>query len=209
MAPTSPAADPRIHEHLWAPYVQDVELACASWTPLEDTALVLAHWAREVVFGTCGPSFVVPPGLPIWMGRGDGGHGRGFPQIDDRAEFAYLIPPDGEDWPVFKQAQATCVVLAAAREDLAEFRGALSPHAWDEAVACRYNAKLENVQWAIRNGRDPNRVTTPGPLALTDPATGRKVGDYGRDVLALRDGLRALFPTRFPAVLVTSQETPC
>lgn len=194
----SPATDPRLAERLWRPYVEDIALACLARVPAEDAGLVVAIWARETVFGHCGPSFVVPAGQPVWMGRGDGGHGRGFGQIDDRGPFAYLIPADGEEWPPFIQASCTCIVLARAREELADFRGALAPRAWDEAVACRYNAKLENVRWALRNGRDPNLVTTPGPHAPVDPATGRRLGDYGRDVLALRDGLRRLYPTTFP-----------
>jgi hypothetical protein len=196
MALPQPSQDPRLRWPLLQPYSGAVGFACAEFG--EDHALVLAIWARETTFGTCGPSFVVAPGQPIWMGRGDGGHGRGFPQIDDRGPWKHLIPPDGADWPVLDQARASCTVLAGARAELAAFRGAISERAWEEAVACRYNAALANVQWAIRNGRDPNLATTPGPYAAVDPATGKRLGDYGRDVLAMRDGLRALYPSTFP-----------
>lgn len=196
MAYPEPTADPRLRWPLLQPYSGTVGFAAKEFG--EDHALVLAIWARETTLGTCGPSFVVPPGQPIWMGRGDGGHGRGFPQIDDRGPWKHLIPPDGVEWSVLDQARATCTVLAGARVELAAFRGSLSPRAWEEAVACRYNAALANVVWAIRNGRNPNRVTTPGPHAPVDPETGKRVGDYGLDVIRLRDGLRALYPSTYP-----------
>jgi hypothetical protein len=173
--------------------VEDVALACAAREPREDTALLLAIWARETVFGTCAD--YEPKGL---QGKGDGGHGRGIGQIDDRGEFRYLIPEPGMPWSAFQQAEAGCVVLAQAREELADFRGAVSEHDWDVAVACRYNAKLENVRYCLRSGKDPNMVTTPGPIAKVDPATGRRLGDYGRDVISLRDQLRATWPETFP-----------
>lgn len=179
MAPTPPAQDHRLRETLWRPYVQDIALACLERTPHEDTALVVAIGLRETWLGTCVGYAPKGPG-----GRGDGGHGRGLFQIDDRGPWRHLIPPDGVEWTPFQQAQAACTVLAGARAELADFRGALSVWAWDQAVAARYNAALENVRWALRNGLDPDRVTT-----------GK---DYGRDVLALRDGLRRTFPSTFP-----------
>lgn len=175
----SPTADRRLREQLWRPYVEDVALACLDRWPHEDTALVVAIGLRETWLGTC--VGYAPKGP---NGVGDGGHGRGLFQIDDRGPFAYLVPPAGADWPAYIQAQCACVVLARAREELADFRGALSGWGWDQAVAARYNAALENVRWALRNGLDPDRVTT-----------GK---DYGRDVLSLRDGLRRLYPTTFP-----------
>lgn len=182
MAPVPPAADPRLRWPLLEPYVGHIGFACAERG--EDMALVTAIGLRETWLGTCVGYMPKGPN-----GRGDGGHGRGLFQIDDRGPWKHLIPPDGSDWPVLAQARAACTVLAGARQELAEFRGALSERAWDEAVACRYNAALENVRWALRNGRDPNGVTTKG-------SSGER--DYGRDVLALRDGLRALFPSTFP-----------
>jgi hypothetical protein len=173
-----PVLDPRLSESLWRPYVEDVALACLERTPHEDTALVVAIGIRESNLGRS----LTPPGDR--NGTGDGGHGRGLFQIDDRGPFKHLIPDPGTDWPAFVQAACACTVLATARQELDGFRGALQDRDWDEAVACRYNAALSNIQWALRNGRDPNAVTT-----------GR---DYGRDVLALRDGLRRFFPETFP-----------
>jgi hypothetical protein len=172
-------SDPRIAEALWRPYVEDVALACLGRNPVEDTALVLAIGMRETWLGTC--VGYEPKGR---NGRGDGGHGRGLFQIDDRGPFKHLVPPDGEDWPVFVQAQAACQVLSTARRELQEFQSTLAPTLWETAVVCRYNSALSAVQWALRNGEDPNIVTT-----------GK---DYGRDVLTLRDTLRSTFPAVFP-----------
>jgi len=192
---TPVTTDPRLAWTLIEPYVGHIGFACDARQPREDLALVVAIGLRETHLGTC---WGYSPQGP--NGRGDGGHGRGLFQIDDRGPFKYLIPPDGADWPVFVQASCACIVLAQARLELAAFRGALAPRSWEEAVACRYNAKLENVVWSLRAGRDPNLVTTPGPLAPVDPVTGKRLGDYGRDVLALRDGLRRLYPSIFPTV---------
>lgn len=179
----APAIDPRVRWSLLEAYVGMIQLACWQREKPEDPALVCAIGLRETHLGRV-PGYVVAPGLPLYMGRGDGGHGRGLFQVDDRGPWRHLIPPDGVDWPPYEQAQACCTVLAGARVELADFRGALTPWAWDQAVAARYNAALENVRWAVRMGRDPDQVTT-----------GR---NYGRDVLALRDGLRQSFPSTFP-----------
>lgn len=182
MAPTDPAQDPRLRWPLLQPYVGHIGFACAEFQ--EDHALVVAIGLRETWLGTCVGYLPKGPN-----GRGDGGHGRGLFQIDDRGPWRHLIPPDGPDWTVLDQARAACTVLAGARAELADFRGALDDRAWAEAVACRYNAALENVRAALTSGRDPNGVTTKG-------SSGER--DYGRDVLALRDGLRALYPSTFP-----------
>lgn len=182
-----PVLDPRLAEHLWRTYADDVALACAAvGDPAIDTPLVLAIGLRETWLGTC--EGYEPKGL---MGRGDGGHGRGLFQIDDRGPWRHLIPEDGQPWPAFVQALAACRVLAQARADLAEFQ---SSPAYELAVICNYNASLENVRWALRNGRDPNAVTT-----------GK---DYGRDVQALRDGLRRLYPETFPLPTPQQPATP-
>ncbi len=177
--PVPRPTDPRLAWPLVEPYVGQIQYACWQRHPAEDPALVVAIGLRETWLGTCAGYAPQGPG-----GRGDGGHGRGLFQIDDRGPFAYLVPPDGAEWPPFVQASCACIVLARAREELADFRGSLSPWGWDQAVAARYNARLDNVRWALRMGLDVDRVTT-----------GR---NYGRDVLALRDGLRALYPSTFP-----------
>jgi hypothetical protein len=161
------------------------ELFLAAGEAGEDVALLCAVMLRESIGGT----ILTPPGR---NGRGDGGHGRGLFQIDDRGPFRHLIPPDGEDWPVLVQARAACHVLATARVELAAF--AALP-IFERAVACRYNAKLENVVRELEllaagkkrpDGRDPD------PDLVT---TGK---DYGSDVLRLRDLVRAARPERFP-----------
>ena len=168
--------DHRLKEALWTPYVEDIALACLSFDPHIDTALIVAIGLRETWLGTC-PGYV-PKGP---NGVGDGGHGRGLFQIDDRGPFKTLIPPAGADWPVIVQAQSACKVVIDAQTILTAWRD--NP-LFERAVAACYNSGPSNVSWALRNGYDPDRVTT-----------GK---DYGRDVLMLRDGLRKMWPTRFP-----------
>lgn len=168
--------DSRLAEALWRPYFEPIRIACRMRTPEEDPALVVAIGLRETWLGTC-PGY--EPKGP--SGRGDGGHGRGLFQIDDRGPFKHLIAEDGEEWSAYVQAQAACTVLATAREEL---RGFEAFPDFEVAVVCRYNAALANVLAALQVRRDPNLVTT-----------GK---DYGRDVLQLRAQLRAAFPETFP-----------
>jgi hypothetical protein len=171
--------DPRLAPTLWAPYVDDIHLGCLAHEPVEDTALVVAIGLRETWLGTC-PGY--SPRGP--NGRGDGGHGRGLFQIDDRHEFAALIPPDGQDWSVLSQAWCCAHVLARAREELSAYA---RNHLFERAVVCRYNSS--GVARAMAARLDPDSVTTRG-------SSGRR--DYGSDVLGLRDGLRRLYPSTFP-----------
>lgn len=179
--------DDRLAEKFWRPYINDISTACASMVPPEDYALITATGLRETWLGTC---FGYSPKGP--NGRGDGGHGRGLFQIDDRGQYAKFIPPGIEDWPVFDQAKTACLVYATSREELAAHKGVMTTTAWDEAVACRYNASLDPIVWCIKQGRDPNDVTTKG-------TSGKH--DYGRDVISLRDGLTYLYPDTFPPML--------
>ena len=189
--------DTRLERKIWGPYVEDIALACVSRFPNEDAATVTAVGLRETIMGTC-RDYVVPPGQPVWMGRGDYGHGWGFFQIDDRGPFKYLLPAPGDDWSVYVQACCACVVLADARRGLEMFRSNVKHWEFEQAVCASYNLGVPHVTYALRQGIDPDRLTTPGPRALVDPATGRRLGDYGKDVLMLRDGLRRAFPTLFP-----------
>jgi hypothetical protein len=123
--------------------------------------------------------------LGDYNGKGDGGHGRGLWQIDDRGPFRHLIPQPGTDWLPFDQALAAITVLIAAREELAHHRGRITPALFELACVCRYNAALANVDRALCIGVDPNLVTT-----------GK---NYGRDVLARRARLLADHPAAFPS----------
>lgn len=181
--------DPRLARSRWEPYAEDVALGCLSRRPREDTALVIAIGLRETwMAGRDCPGFVIPYGLPDYMGSGDGGHGRGIFQIDDRSWTALLPRPD-EDWRPFIQAGCACVVLAEARRSLSAWRPRLGDWHWNQAVCAAYNAGAGSVAHFLNLAQDPDRGTTGA--------------DYGRDVLRLRDGLRQLYPATFPPVAAT------
>ncbi len=149
-------------------------LAAERGTLVEDVNLVAAVAFRETWVGRA--SGYLPEGSPD--GTGDGGHGHGYWQVDDRGAYAYLIEP--APWAIARQARAACLVLADARRDLAEFR---KDPLFERAVVCRYNASLAHVRDAMRAHRDPDSVTTAGPS---------KKPDYGSDVLWVRDRLAEL-----------------
>jgi hypothetical protein len=88
---------------------------------------------------------------------GDGGHGHGVWQLDDR----FHEIPAGFDRDARAQAEMAAKVL---RGFLGEFPGNLM------AGVCAYNAGAGGVRDQLRKGRDPNLATTGH--------------DYGTDVLA-------------------------
>ena len=102
------------------------------------------------------------------------GWGRGLLQADAFGDVRDLIAP--EPWPVDRQAAAACAMLARAREQLAPLAAG---DLLELAVICRYNASLDRVRAGLEAG---------------DPNIGTAGGDYGRDVLALRDAVRARWP---------------
>mgnify|MGYP001619443009 FL=1 len=88
---------------LAAPYIADVEAAVARWAPavaptdtiaVIDVYTVFAVMSRESGFGR----YLVPSGP---AGTGDGGHGLGLMQLDDRYHPGDLKDPEGRanaDW---------------------------------------------------------------------------------------------------------------
>lgn len=117
---------------------------------------------------------VVPP--PYAIPQDGKGWGRGIWQLDALGDVRDLIAP--APWAVDRQAAAACAMLHRARRELAEF--AQHP-LYERAVAARYNTSLARVKAGMDAG-DPD-VSTTG-------------GDYGKDVLALRDALLAKYPDR-------------
>jgi LysM repeat protein len=82
---------------------------------------------------------------------GDGGHGHGVWQRDDR----WWTIPDGYDQNVRQQAEDAATLLAANYKALG---------GWGPAVAA-YNAGLTGVKDAIKAGKSPDSVTTGGDYA--------------------------------------------
>ncbi len=173
--------DPRLARAIWQPYVGDIALACESRRPPEDTALIVAIGLRETILGTA-PDYVHADPERPYMGTGDGGHGRGLFQLDDRGPFKHLVPALGEDWTPFIQACCAIAVIEDARRSLADL---VDDELYERAVVAAYNCGAGAARLALRAGKDPDFWTT-----------GR---DYGRDVLALRDRLRHLYPETFPS----------
>lgn len=182
------ALDPRDDLLRLAPYLSD--LAEAALLHGEDTALLCAIALRETWAGWA-PGYQ-PRGSHL--GHGDGGHGFGLFQMDDRGPYRRL-PIECPDASAHLQARWACQVLDDARRELRRFHA--HPR-YLEAALCAYNAGSPRVAWQLDRGLDPNLVTTPGPRAPLDPATGRRQGDYGRDVLFLRTDLRRRYPATFP-----------
>lgn len=113
--------------------------------------------------------------------------GRGMFQIDTRGPYGKYIPPKGTPWPVFDQAKVAIRALQDGRVELRAFR---EHPRYEQAIFCAYNAGSPRVARALREGRDPDLVTTDG----ADPD---KVGDYGSDVIRIRESLYQRYPQRF------------
>lgn len=156
------------------PYLSD--FAEAALMEGEDTALLCAVCIRETWAGWA-PGYV-PAGSPT--GRGDHGHGFGLFQIDDRGPYAYL-PKEAPSATAHLQARWACWVLRDMRNELSRFK---RHPLYERAVVCAYNAGSPRVGRALEIGVDPDLCTTGG--------------DYGTDVIATRQMLRAAYPERFP-----------
>jgi hypothetical protein len=139
--------------------------------PAEDWRLLAAVGLRETWLGRA-PGYA-PAGDPD--GSGDGGHGRGFWQIDDRGPYKGLIHP--APWPVVAQVIAACQVVHDARVELARFKSAPQ---YEQGVLCAYNAGSPAVARRLAAGQDPDLATTGT--------------DYGSDVLRVYAALQKAMP---------------
>jgi hypothetical protein len=162
-----------------APYLADFREAAL--LEGEDVALIGAICLRETLAGWA--RGYEPKGSHL--GRGDGGHGFGLLQIDDRGPYAHLPRECPEASPML-QARWACAVLRDARQELVAALGPAFERnpLFDVATVCCYNAGSPAVVRAIRAGRHPDHATTDG-------ADADREGDYGSDVLRRRDTLRA------------------
>lgn len=157
-----------------SPWVDSAEAGTASFAlergvTREDPDLVLAIGLRETWLGTV-PDFrprLCPEGV------GDGGHGHGFFQVDDRGPYRRLIRP--APWPIVVQVMAVTEVLRDNRREMGAFLG--SPR-FLQAVVCAYNASPAHVVALMTAGKDPDEATTGA--------------DYGSDVLRLQAVVKQL-----------------
>lgn len=183
----TPPSDPGTDLGRLAPYLGEFQEAAL--LEGEDTALLAAICLRETAAGWA--KGYEPKGSHL--GRGDGGHGFGLFQIDDRGPYRHL-PLECPEATPFLHARWACAVLADARRELVEALGAdfAENPAFEVSVICSYNAGSPAVVRMIRRGKHPDHATADGADADHE-------GDYGSSVLAIRARLRAAYPTVFPA----------
>jgi hypothetical protein len=167
------------------PYLPD--FAESALVEGEDTALLAAICLRETWAGWA-PGYT-PKGS--YLGRGDGGHGWGLLQIDDRGPYAHLPKECPEATPML-QARWACSVLRDARKYLAEFK----PHPlWERGCVAAYNAGAPKIAKVLARWH-PGMPLEGHPELDPDLCTTGK--NYGADVLRRRDLLRAVHRDRFP-----------
>lgn len=128
---------------VWAPYF--VGSGRAFRVPAEIVGAVCWRESR-------GGALLIPPGA---SGTGDGGHGHGLMQIDDRYHAAFLAQTDGFGKLLWQKPADNIGYGAGVLADkLAAFPDSL------EGGIAAYNASAERVALALKNGRHPDAVTT-------------------------------------------------
>lgn len=145
-------------------------VAAATKTGL-DPALLAAICDRETLGGTA--KGYTPKGP---AGRGDGGHGHGLMQIDDRYHAKFIATGN---W-----SRADANILYAAEllaSNIRRFHDADPPGAVFCAVAA-YNCGCTRVERVLRTYRE-----VPGGPSIEEAIDARTTGgNYARDVLARR-----------------------
>jgi hypothetical protein len=140
-----------------------------SGIPWVDLSLMMAIGSRETWFGYA-PGYQ-PKGT--CAGTGDGGHGHGYWQIDDRSFGPWLAKG------LWKNVDDCCRqairVLVGKRKYISDHLAifANDPKLLLRATIAAYNCGEGNVVKSIKAGRDVDARTAGG--------------DYSRDVLELRD----------------------
>jgi len=109
-------------------------------------------------------------------GTGDGGHGRGLMQIDDRWHQAFLAIRDFWRRPAANLAYG-CFLLRQNLDALRRRLPGVSEDGALRAALAAYNCGLGEALKLVRAGGDPDAATTGG--------------NYGRDVLERAAWLRA------------------
>jgi len=135
-------------------------ITAASQATGVSTAIIAGLGDRETLWGLS--SDLSQPGP---AGTGDGGHGRGLMQIDDRTWSSWISATDWTDpgQNVLKGAQ----IYAAGYNQLQN--AGVDPSILARAAADAYNAGPGTVLAAIQAGADPDSVSTGG--------------NYGADVM--------------------------
>lgn len=170
------------HVRAYAPYIKEV---CGSdFDPFDMAAVGL----RETACGW--GSNYSPHGSPF--GRGDGGHGYGIYQIDDRwhadliAEIEHIRAVHGDELALARMHEVALQILVQGRDHLAspERTHPLTGDALRSATFAAYNAGAGRVAEAAKEGANWDELTTGG--------------DYGQWVCDRSAQLRQAAPELFP-----------
>lgn len=134
----------------WAGLVDEVCILTG-----EDRWRFAALGLRESGWGHAPGYF--PKGDPC--GTGDGGHGYGLFQIDDRFHSNFVRSADARE--PFKQALYACRILREARDWFKRSAArTYDPEPLERAVYAAYNAGPGRAYHQIVSGLDPDAVTT-------------------------------------------------
>lgn len=131
--------------------------------------LMAVMW-RETLFGTA--KALDKPGP---AGRGDGGHGRGLMQIDDRWHKQWLAT---HDWTDPEQNIRKGAEILREAHDLFRSKGFRGDSLWRATIAA-YNAGAGRVLAAVRAGQDPDSVTKGRDYSAWVADRTRELGNLG------------------------------
>ena len=152
--------DPGTDAGRLAPYAQDIIQAAAEQGL--HPAVLAAVGLRETWLGWA-PGYA-PVGTHL--GWGDGGHGWGLFQADDRSWKSWILSPDA--LTPLGQARKAAAEIAANLHLLSIALPRQPQGVVDRAAVAAYNARLGLVANQLMAGRDPDAVTSPGPSGKPD-----------------------------------------
>lgn len=151
-------------------HLDSIEAVCAEYPdhPWISVSLLLAIVSRETWWGWA-PGYR-PKGSPA--GKGDGGHGHGFFQIDDRSHGVFLRTGQWKEFEAAARYAIEKVLLANFNYLRPKFPG-LSDSDISRAAIAAYNCGAGHVRKALNSGG----------MATVDSRTAGH--DYSGDVLEL------------------------
>jgi hypothetical protein len=149
---------------LYKPHLDEANTPTYYWTsykPFADDAAAKYSWLKPSVIGGIGSResgwgrLLSPPGPG---GTGDGGHGRGIMQIDDRFHQSFI---GSGRWSNPKDNITYAIDEVLARNyDYLDFNTALDDQELLRGAIAAYNAGLGNVLDALAQGLDVDYYTT-------------------------------------------------
>jgi hypothetical protein len=140
--------------HRLMPWCDAIRKACAEKG--ESPYLLAAICLRES--GASWGSGYDPKGSAT--GSGDGGHGRGLFQIDDRYHRPFVESEKFAD--PLEQARYALGIVRAAREWFKDASSGIAPDDLERAAVAAYNAGPGAVFHRLQSGENPDQSTTGG-----------------------------------------------